>query len=614
MAILQMSAAAAILILAIVVVLWLAIHRLPKRTFIFLWGVVALRLLIPFSIPVAVPLGDFVNFDIPSNFAVSTASSEAPIIADIAEARVEQYAGLIPNIQQWVPHPSYEGMYYATETFARQSAPNIFSLVIAIVWGAGILALAMFFVITHLRCRREYNTSLPVNIDYIAEWQREQKLSRPIQVRQLDKIAAPLTYGIIKPVILFPKTTDWQDKSTVLYVLTHEMMHIKSFDILMKWLFAVALCIHWFNPLVWVMFMLANRDIEFSCDEAVVKSFGISTKSAYAMTLIEMEESKLAFAPLCTNFSQNAIQERIVAIMKIKKTSLIGALASFALVGTATAVFASISADASAPLTPVLDANPMRQIDIYLPAPVGLPEGFYLGAPTENCITAEEAMEIAADALEQLFGADMNGVTMSLFYSTRLSSGNIVLAESVYMPPEREFPATWSGYINPNNSQSHDVFPQYSFLINAETGGIIDVTYWPDAAEVYASGRGRTVIESSIARSWNNGDFDSLRRHNVQDNYILANRAMEIAENANLFDGEIARAKIVSYFIDITLSEEEATIRTSVNVQCVNGENIRIHFRGLLDEEQVFTGIYVIGNTHYRGLAEPDFGLDWVAR
>jgi YD repeat-containing protein len=103
----------------------------------------------------------------------------------------------------------------------------------------------------------------------------------------------------------------------------------------------VTLCVHWFNPLVWVMYVLANRDLELSCDESVIRLFGENTKSAYARTLISMEETRSGLRPLCNSFSKNAIEERIVAIMKTKKTSLAAMLtAAIVIVGVGT-VFAT---------------------------------------------------------------------------------------------------------------------------------------------------------------------------------------------------------------------------------------------------------------------------------
>lgn len=100
-------------------------------------------------------------------------------------------------------------------------------------------------------------------------------------------------------------------------------MHIQRFDAVSKLLFTLAVCIHWFNPMVWAMYILVNRDIELSCDDKVVRQFGLKTRADYAYMLIMMEEAKSDFTPLCSNFSKNAIEERITAIMKTKKTTII---------------------------------------------------------------------------------------------------------------------------------------------------------------------------------------------------------------------------------------------------------------------------------------------------
>ena len=92
---------------------------------------------------------------------------------------------------------------------------------------------------------------------------------------------------------------------------------------MVKLIATLALCIHWFNPVVWAMYIFLNRDIELSCDESVVRQFGETSKSNYAKTLISMEEKKSGLIPLHNSFSRNAIEERITAIMKTKKMTII---------------------------------------------------------------------------------------------------------------------------------------------------------------------------------------------------------------------------------------------------------------------------------------------------
>ena len=106
------------------------------------------------------------------------------------------------------------------------------------------------------------------------------------------RISSPLTFGVLRPVILVPKKTDWTDETALRYVLEHEFVHIQRFDVLSKLLLIAAVCVHRFNPLGWVMYVLANRDLELSCDETVLRRFGGDIRAAYARVLIRMEAAR----------------------------------------------------------------------------------------------------------------------------------------------------------------------------------------------------------------------------------------------------------------------------------------------------------------------------------
>ena len=95
-----------------------------------------------------------------------------------------------------------------------------------------------------------------------------------IVIRRSDRISSPLTFGVLRPVILLPKSTDWSDEDALRFVLEHEFVQVRHFDALFKLALVAAVCIHWCNPLVWAMYILANRDIDLSCDEAVIRRFG----------------------------------------------------------------------------------------------------------------------------------------------------------------------------------------------------------------------------------------------------------------------------------------------------------------------------------------------------
>ena len=296
MNLLQMSFSGAAFIIAVVIIRAVAINKLPKKTFLVLWELVILRLLIPFSIP--------------SMFSIYTLVTHSISSTTLPEAGTDY------NI------PTMQGLFVTTQG-VEQPPVDISSSVSMwfVVWCAGIIIITLFFVISYWRCLIEFRTALPVHNHYVEKWLAERPLKRPILVRQSDRISAPLTYGIFRPVILVPKKMDWKNEKQLQYVLSHEYVHICHFDTITKLISTFALCVHWFNPLVWIMYVLYNRDIELACDESVVWLFGETSKKDYSLMLIGMEAKKSGLLPFCNNFSKNAIEERITAIMKIKKAT-----------------------------------------------------------------------------------------------------------------------------------------------------------------------------------------------------------------------------------------------------------------------------------------------------
>ena len=323
MSLLRMSLSGAVMIVVIVVIRALAIHKLPKSAFLLLWGIAAARLLIPYSLP--------------SSFSVYSLLERIAPASNVVTGTAAGTAQMLPAVPFVVPA-------YQTPLSPVVSAGTAATVPIGpwtVVWAIGALACTAFFSAAYCKCRGEFQASLPVDNESARRWLSEHRIRRAVEIRQSDRISAPLTYGVLRPVILMPKTVDWDDEATLNYVLMHEYVHIRRFDAVTKLALTAAVCVHWFNPAVWVMYVLANRDIELSCDEAVVRRFGENTKPAYAMALIRMEEARSSLAPLCNNFSKNAIEERILAIMKMKKTSLAAVVAAAVLVAGVTTAFAT---------------------------------------------------------------------------------------------------------------------------------------------------------------------------------------------------------------------------------------------------------------------------------
>ena len=314
-----MSVAGGVLILFIVVIRALAIHRLPKTTFLALWMIAALRLLLPLSIPM--PFKIHIDLD---------------VFSDVVPK--------LPSGNIGFPLPGEGRPAYDTGAIVPGPAAEHIS-VFVILWLVGVLLLALYFSISYLRSMRKFRMSVPDNTPYIREWLNAHQIVRPIEVRSSDLISSPLTYGILHPVILLPKKLDRNDQAALQYVLTHEYVHIRRFDAITKILFAAVLCIHWFNPFVWVMYVLANRDMELSCDAWVIRMMGAKNRSSYALMLIKMEERRNGMSALCNHFGKNAISERIEAIMKFKKTSIWACILALALIAGATTAFAAARTD-----------------------------------------------------------------------------------------------------------------------------------------------------------------------------------------------------------------------------------------------------------------------------
>lgn len=318
MTLIQMTVSGGVFILFIVVVRALALHRLPKGGFLALWEMAALRLLLPFTI--SLPFSVF------------------------APARNLPVAGEYLAVGE-TSSPGTQAAGIPADTLVPAESAS--SAVLPMVWLAGTALIAAYFMISYVRARRRFCCSNPDTTPAVQRWLASQKLRRPLKVRQSALISSPLTYGILCPVILLPQRMERGDEAALTHILTHEYIHIRRFDSMAKLVFAAVLCVHWFNPLAWVMYVVANRDLELSCDERVIDTLGGREKAPYALTLINMEETRSrCFSPY-THFSKLAIEERIEAIMKYKKASVSALILAVVLVIGATTAFADSTSPAS---------------------------------------------------------------------------------------------------------------------------------------------------------------------------------------------------------------------------------------------------------------------------
>lgn len=326
MSLMHMSLYGGILIIAIIIFRSVFIGKLPKNTFLVLWGIALARLLVPIAIP--------------SSFSIYTLDEHTGIIRDVL------YETPARNLYYLLENPRSD--YWWLGLFPGDAQ-------------VGAIICSVCFLIVYLRCLWAFQTSLPVSNHFVDRWLMGYPLNRKITVRQSDRISSPLTYGFFRSVILMPKNTDWHNEEQLHYVFLHEWKHIQRNDLFIKLLMVIAVCLHWFNPLVWVMWILLNRDLELACDEWVILHSGLQSRSSYALALIALEEKRSRPALLSNHFSKTAIEQRIRAIMKTKKIALFMQGVAVALVLFVFLVFATTSSQS---VTGTVVPEPTQAVEV----------------------------------------------------------------------------------------------------------------------------------------------------------------------------------------------------------------------------------------------------------
>ena len=277
----------AMILLVLALRLFLKKH-LPHRVFPALWCLCALRLLLPITIPSHLSIWNLLH--------TSVAAQADGVISDVL-----------------TPFPSL-----ATNSTAKPAADIAGISPMLLVWLVCAILLAAYFVIGYAcMVRRFRGTRLAPqpSIDALLD---RFRFSRDPHICVSSSRRAPLTFGVFRPTVLLPEDLPVGDAQFQL-ILAHELAHIRRKDCLRKLLLTVCLCLYWWNPLVWLMVWLANRDMELACDEAVLRALGPDCKKAYALTLLDMAQRNPKSAPLCSGFAKSSTEERIRAILSFKR-------------------------------------------------------------------------------------------------------------------------------------------------------------------------------------------------------------------------------------------------------------------------------------------------------
>ena len=390
MNLLELTIQGGVLIGAILLLRLLGRYRLPGWTFRILWGVALVRLLVPLALPSqwSVYTGLDRLADRAETVQTAPAPKPGPSVIWTAPSEEPSHSDVPAAPSEPVPSPEPEG--------AAQAAPIEVPWHI-VLWGTGAGLLALAFAVSYGRNVAVFRAALPLDSPALDRWRGQLPELRRVPIRRCDRVRSPLTYGLVRPVILLPKGLDYEQEE-VGYILLHEGTHIKHRDAWWKLFLAAALCVHWFNPLVWCMYVWANRDLERCCDESVVRRCGLEARSEYALTLLKWEERRSGLLPLCSNFGTPILKERVVFIMKLKKQSAAAVALTLALVMGTTVVFATGPAPEMAENTPVSQGAQTQTPDAASPDAAAKPNTIVAAAGVKPELDSPSAQEEPASA------------------------------------------------------------------------------------------------------------------------------------------------------------------------------------------------------------------------
>ena len=277
-------------LIAAVLLLRLVFRRAPRWIFCLLWGFVGLRLVLPFSFESIFSL-------IPTRTPVQDAASNLTdriVVAPVTPAPDIPITGINPT-----PVVPDSGAALPDAVPMLQGGPSI-AEISAVVWICGIAAMLVYALVSYIRLRVSLRT---------ATIYRDE-------VWQSEKVSSPFVLGIVKPRIYLPYSLDELD---IPYVLAHERAHIARRDHLIKPLGFIILSVYWFNPLIWLAYVLLCRDVEAACDERVIKSIGEDKKRNYSTALLNCSISRARIAACPIAFGEVAVKERIKSVMNYRK-------------------------------------------------------------------------------------------------------------------------------------------------------------------------------------------------------------------------------------------------------------------------------------------------------
>ena len=282
--VLNMSLTASYVIL-FVILIRLILKKAPKFISYAIWGVVAFRLIIPFSFE--------------SMFSLMPRNTGAvPIPNYIIYQQSPQINTGIEVVDSFV-----RDSLFVQTTSESVNSLQIYVEIVAYIWGLGIIVLLAYSIVSILILKRQLKSAQLIEKN----------------IFKVKNLKTPFVLGLVRPKIYLPVGLNVEERT---YILLHEQTHIHRKDHIIKVLAFVILSIHWVNPLVWIAFILMSADMELSCDEKVLKEMNEDVKKPYANSLLSLATGKhiLNGSPLA--FGEGNVKGRIKNVLNYRKSKL----------------------------------------------------------------------------------------------------------------------------------------------------------------------------------------------------------------------------------------------------------------------------------------------------
>ena len=292
---LNMSLTASVAI-GLVILLRFALKKAPKVFSYALWGIVLFRLLCPLSIGSTFSVFNLIDTPVEDYGYISSVIEYVP--ADIVHTENPSVVLPVPGVSEVINDALPQG-----QEQLRADPLEGRTFVATVIWMMGVLAMGIYSIVSYLKLRFKLRVAIPLRENiFIA-----------------DDIKSPFVVGLIRPRIYLPCNLSEKEQE---YIILHEKHHTKRLDHVMKALAFIALAIHWFNPLVWVAFILAGKDMEMSCDEAVIRKVGSDVRADYSASLLTLATGRRIIAGTPLAFGEGDTKGRIYNLSKWKKPAV----------------------------------------------------------------------------------------------------------------------------------------------------------------------------------------------------------------------------------------------------------------------------------------------------